>query len=80
MHDRDRLLIDLLPRAAYVADGGELPKMEGHYRIWQKKYRDIAAAILRAQALYLERLHTDVSMAQMLELEELADQIQERTE
>jgi hypothetical protein len=43
-------LAEQLTRAAYVADGGELPAMETHYRVWRHRYARITAAILRKLA------------------------------
>lgn len=40
-------LAEVLVRAAYLADKGDLPELEGHYRIWRHRYARVTAAVLR---------------------------------
>lgn len=80
MRDRNRPMIDQLPRAVYVAEGGELPEFESHYLRYQERQRKIAGAVLRTMASYAERTRTDTGLAHALELEELAELIEQGRE
>lgn len=76
--------VHAIPRAIYVADGGELPAMERHYLLYQVKYRKMAGAALRALATARlwalaageSSARTDVAMGEVAELESLAAQIE----
>jgi hypothetical protein len=75
--------VHAIPRAVYVADGGELPAMERHYLLYQVKYRKMAGAALRALSTARIRAlaenpvrRTDVALADVAELESLAEQIE----
>lgn len=43
-------LAELLVRAVYLADGGDLPAMDAHYRINRHRYVRMAAALLTTLA------------------------------
>lgn len=72
----DMPLKDALPRAVYVADGGELPSMERHFLIWQEKYRTMAAAVLRTLAIAAHATGSDEGWANAIELEEIAAEVE----
>lgn len=72
-----RELKDALPRALYVADGGELPAMERHYLMHQERYRKMAAAGQRTMASFAERTGTEEGWAMASELEQIAKDVEE---
>lgn len=71
-----RELKDALPRALYVADGGELPAMEDHFLMHQKRYREMAAAALRTMANFAERTGTEEGWAIAAEQEQIAEDVE----
>lgn len=76
----DMPLKDALPRAVYVADGGELPRMERHFLIYQEKYREMAAAVLRTLANAAHATGSSDGWAMADELEDIAASVQSSSE
>lgn len=68
-------LVDMLPRAIYLAEGGELPEFNSHFLHWQEKYRRAAAAVLHTLAQAAEDTRTDEGAAHAAELTDIARQV-----